>query len=134
MAPKIAHPAVVRFAESALALGVLDDRPQKERRIKHLGLDAELVHVREARLDAEHFAGFLGGVGADVTVFAVGAPLDHPEVAYGGAFVAAKLRAEALCHQLRRKAPLVVVEITPSLHRLDHVRVSVDRSHRFPPR
>src|SRR5687768_16111355 len=91
LAPKITHPAVVGLAQRALALGLLDDRPEKQRRIKHLGFDAELVHVHETRIDAEHLAGFLRGVGADVTVLAVSSAFDNPKVAHGRAFVAEKI-------------------------------------------
>ena len=52
LSPKISHPAVIGFAQGALALGFLYDRPEKKRRIKDLRLDAELVHVSEPRLDA----------------------------------------------------------------------------------
>ena len=102
-----------------VARGVLHDRAEKQRRIEHLGLDAELVHMREPGFDAEHFARFLRGVGADVTVFAVRPSFDHPKVAHGKSPRCCALRAEALGHQLRRKAPLLLVKITPGLHRLD---------------
>ena len=87
----------------------------------------------EARLDAEHFARLLRGVGADVAVFAMGTALDYPEVAHGNTFVTAQFRAEALRHQLRRKPAFVVFEIAPSLHRLDHMSVGVNGSHQLSP-
>jgi hypothetical protein len=65
--------------------------------------------------------------------FAVRPPLDHPKVTHGDSFVAEKVRAEGLRHQLWRETPLIFFQITPSLYRLDHMSVRVDRSHRPPP-
>jgi hypothetical protein len=112
---------------------LLHYRPEKERRIKHLRFDAELVHMSEPRLDAEHLPRFLRCVGADIAVFAVRSAFDHPKVTHGASFVTEKVRPESLRHQLRRETSLIWFQITPSLHRLDHMSVSVNRSHRFPP-
>jgi hypothetical protein len=63
--------------------------------------------------------------------FAVRAALDHPEIAHGDSFVTEKFLSGSLLHQLRRETSLIRFEVTPGLHRLNHMRVSIDRSHHY---
>jgi hypothetical protein len=58
---------------------------------------------------------------------------DHPKIPYRETFVAEKLRAGSLRHQLRRETLIGFCQITPGLHRLDYMSVSVDGTHWSPP-
>jgi hypothetical protein len=58
---------------------------------------------------------------------------DHPKIPYRETFVAEKLRAGSLRHQLRRETTIGFCQITPGLHRLDYMSVSVDGTHWSPP-
>ena len=76
--PDIDQPAVIAPRHSQLDFRPARERPQKNRRIEHLDIDIELVHVFEAGFDVFHLARFSRGIVADIARLADIGAVDQP--------------------------------------------------------
>src|SRR5881398_3104430 len=63
--PNIHEPAIIAASDGQFQVRPLGIGTQKNRRVEHLDIHAQLVHMLETSLEIFHFAGFFGGIVAD---------------------------------------------------------------------
>src|SRR6266567_9598848 len=130
--PDIGEPAIVAAAERDFDRGILSPGAQEHRRVEHLDVDIERVHVIETRLDVAHLAGHIGGVGADIVLLGLEPPIDDPELPLDAAFIAFRMLALDLADDPRFEMAKFRVDIVECGHRLDDVGIGINGSHYVP--
>ena len=104
---------------------------EKQARVKHLNVHAEVIHMGEPGFYIRCLALLFGDVKTDVPVLGENPTADHP-------VFACPLTRRLLCrvfkhHDTWPKGPLAFIHVLPGSLPLDDMRVSIDHRHRLAP-
>src|SRR5262245_45748421 len=117
LATDINQPLIVASTDSLLDFRFGSQWAKKQRRIKDLNVDIQLVHVLETAFNIAHLPNRLGQTTIDIDTAVEYPSVDEPV-----------LRATATRCDQKRPA-LVVLDVIPSLLALDYVRIGIDSRH-----
>src|SRR5262249_2877452 len=99
--------------------------PEKHRRVEHLDVDFQLVHVLDARGDVRHLARLARRVAADISCLAVKPAVDQPRLASAVGVVGCS-------DYFWAELALGVEHIVPGVFALQNMSIRVDDSHGQP--
>ncbi|TMA59362.1 MAG: hypothetical protein E6J73_15765 [Deltaproteobacteria bacterium] len=131
----VGEPAIIAFADRDLPLGLIGNLLDEHSWIKHLDVDAELVHVLEPRRHVFHFSGFLRTVHVAAGALGhVGDLLRRQNDPHQAADLAVDVPifAAALPARLDDQRAIFLiglVDIVPGALRFNHVSIRIDGRH-----
>src|SRR5262245_44049882 len=117
LATDINQPLIVASTDGLLDFRFGSQWAKKQRRIKNLNVDIQLVHVLETAFNIAHLPNRLGQTTIDIDTAVKYSPVEEPVLR----------TTAARCHQ--KRPVFVVLDVIPSPLALDHVRIGIDSRH-----
>src|SRR5215475_9219407 len=117
LATDINQPLIVAPTDGLLDFRFGSQGAKKQRRVKNLNVDIQLVHVLETAFDIAHLPNRLGQTTIDIDTAVKYPSVDEPVL-------------QATAARYHQKWPaFVVLDVIPSPLALDHVRIGIDSRH-----